>query len=43
MNAQDKAIHFLSVETIGEAYRLGWRIRGRCAFGTRDGMNVNSL
>lgn len=28
----------MTVETIGEAYRLGWRIKVRCAFGTRDGM-----
>ena len=28
----------MGVETIGEAYRLGWRIKVRCAFGTRDGM-----
>lgn len=28
----------MGVETIGEAYRVGWRIKVRCAFGTRDGM-----
>ena len=28
----------MAIETIGEAYRLGWRIKVRCAFGTRDGM-----
>ena len=25
-------------ETIGEAYRLGWRIRVRCAFPKREAM-----
>ena len=28
----------MGIETIGEAYRLGWRIRVRCAWGKRDGM-----
>lgn len=28
----------MSVETIGEAFALGWRVTARCAFGTRDGM-----
>jgi hypothetical protein len=26
------------VETIGEAWQLGWRITARCARGKRDGM-----
>jgi hypothetical protein len=28
----------MSVETIGEAYDLGWRVMVRCAWGPRDGM-----
>ena len=28
----------MTVETIGEAWQLGWRVTARCAFGTRDGM-----
>lgn len=28
----------MAVETLGEAYRLGWKITARCAFGKRDGM-----
>jgi len=28
----------MAVETIGEAWRLGWRITARCAFGNNDGM-----
>lgn len=28
----------MSVETIGEAYDLGWRITVRCAWGPREGM-----
>jgi hypothetical protein len=28
----------MTVATIGEALRLGWRIRVRCAWGKRDGM-----
>ncbi len=28
----------MSVETLGEALAQGWRIKMRCAFGTRDGM-----
>src|SRR4051812_7346902 len=28
----------MSVETLGEAWRLGWRVTARCAFGKRDGM-----
>jgi hypothetical protein len=28
----------MAVETIGEAWQLGWRITARCAFGNRDGM-----
>jgi hypothetical protein len=28
----------MAVETIGEAYDLGWRVMVRCAWGARDGM-----
>jgi hypothetical protein len=28
----------MAVETLGEAYRLGWQLTARCAFGPRDGM-----
>lgn len=28
----------MSVETLGEAYRMGWRVKVRCAWGKRDGM-----
>ena len=28
----------MTVETLGEAYRLGWRIRVRCAWGKREGL-----
>lgn len=28
----------MSVETIGEAWQLGWRVTARCAFGNRDAM-----
>jgi hypothetical protein len=28
----------MTVETIGEAWQLGWRVTARCAFGKRDGM-----
>ncbi len=28
----------MSIEAIGEAWRHGWRITARCAFGNRDGM-----
>jgi hypothetical protein len=28
----------MSVETIGEAYMLGWRIHARCAWGRREAM-----
>ena len=28
----------MAVETIGEAFTLGWRVRMRCALGPRDGM-----
>jgi hypothetical protein len=28
----------MSVETLGEAFSMGWRIRVRCAWGPRDGM-----
>ena len=28
----------VGVETIGEAYSLGWRVSARCDFGKHDGM-----
>jgi hypothetical protein len=28
----------MTVETLGEAHSLGWRIFARCALGKRDGM-----
>ena len=28
----------MAVESIGEAYDLGWRVNVRCAHGPRDGM-----
>jgi hypothetical protein len=28
----------MSVESIGEAHRLGWRLRVRCAWGKQTGM-----
>lgn len=28
----------MAVETLGEAYRAGWRITARCAWGKRDAM-----
>lgn len=28
----------MSIETLGEAYRAGWRIQVRCAFGRREAM-----
>jgi hypothetical protein len=28
----------MGVETIGEAYQLGWRIHVRCAWGRREAM-----
>jgi hypothetical protein len=28
----------MAVETIGEAWQLGWRVRARCDFGKRDAM-----
>ena len=28
----------MGIETLGEAYRLGWQVTARCAFGKRDGM-----
>jgi hypothetical protein len=28
----------MAVETLGEAWQLGWRITARCAFGNNDGM-----
>lgn len=30
----------MGVESIGEAYQLGWRVRVRCAWGKRDGMKT---
>ena len=32
----------MSVETLGEAWRLGWRVTARCAFGNRDGRNPSA-
>jgi hypothetical protein len=29
---------FMAIETIGEAWQLGWRITARCVFGNREGM-----
>ena len=28
----------MAVETIGEAWQLGWRVTAQCAFGNNDGM-----
>jgi len=28
----------MGIETIGEAFDAGWRVRVRCAWGPRDGM-----
>jgi hypothetical protein len=28
----------VTVETLGEAWRAGWRVKARCAFGKRDGL-----
>src|SRR3954469_24493757 len=28
----------MATETLGEAWRLGWKLTARCAFGKRDGM-----
>ena len=28
----------MSIETLGQAYTLGWRLTARCAWGPRDGM-----
>ena len=28
----------MAVETLGEAWQLGWRITARCAWGKREGM-----
>lgn len=28
----------MSVETLGEAWQLGWRVTTRCAYGTREGL-----
>jgi DNA-directed RNA polymerase subunit RPC12/RpoP len=30
----------MTVETLGEAWRLGWRVRIRCAWGKHDGMKT---
>jgi hypothetical protein len=30
----------MGVETIGEAYQLGWRIHVRCAWGGQEAMRV---
>ena len=32
------SLRSMSIETLGEAWRLGWRLTARCAFGNRDGM-----
>src|SRR3954464_11979146 len=32
------SLRSVSIETLGEAWRLGWRLTARCAFGNRDGM-----
>src|SRR4051812_5975297 len=32
------SLRSMSIETLGEAWRLGWRVTARCAFGNRDGM-----
>jgi hypothetical protein len=29
----------MAVETLGEAYELGWRVTARCARGKQDGMS----
>ena len=31
----------MTIETIGEAYRLGWRVRVRCAWGKREALKSN--
>ncbi len=33
-------LHYLNlmVETIGEAFSLGWRLKARCAYGKREGL-----
>jgi hypothetical protein len=28
----------MSIETLGQAYSLGWRLTARCAWGPREGM-----
>lgn len=28
----------MAIETLGEAFSLGWRLTARCAWGKRDGM-----
>jgi hypothetical protein len=28
----------MSIQTLGDAWQLGWRITARCAWGPRDGM-----
>jgi DNA-directed RNA polymerase subunit RPC12/RpoP len=30
----------VTIETLGEAWRLGWRVRVRCAWGKHDGMKT---
>ena len=32
------SLRSMAVETLGEAWRLGWKLTARCAFGNRDGM-----
>src|SRR5204862_5446718 len=38
LDANDRGAGLMSVETIGEAWQLGWQVTARCAFGNRDGM-----
>lgn len=37
-------LHYLNlmVETIGEAFNLGWRLKARCASGKREGLKFHS-
>ena len=28
----------MSIETLGEAWRAGWKVKARCAWGKHDGM-----
>ena len=30
----------MSVETLGEAYRLGWQVTAKCAYGNRQGLKT---